>query len=63
MKEYIKNKEKEKSEKIKKLEKDIKEKEESLERTKKELKEIQSYNPTGLTKEKIEEIVKRYASQ
>lgn len=63
LKEYIKNKEKEKSEKIKKLEKDIKEKEESLERTKKELKEIQSYEPTGLTKEKIEKIVKRYASQ
>ena len=63
LKEYIKNKEKEKSEKIKKLEKDIKEKEESLEKTKQELKEIQLYEPAGLTKEKIEEIVKRYTSQ
>lgn len=63
LKEYIKNKEKEKSEKIKKLEKDIKEKEESLKETKQELKEIQLYEPTGLTKEKIEEIVKRYVSQ
>jgi phage shock protein A len=58
--EYRKEKEKEKSERVSKLKKNIEALENELVRTKEELADLMSYKPAELTEEKIQQLIKEY---